>query len=295
MYLHSSSGKPILIDSESEKKIYNHDFSDIPLNLRFDPDDIEMVAGDKRIIGNLLTGVPPKSDGKRIPYDKARAKLEKLSQAKMTIPGAQLIPFVGAGSWDPPIYITGATGSGKSTIATKIIQHDAKNRPVYLFTNHETADPSLQPIWKRIKKVVLRHPIQSEIEEIPWNKVELDNSIALFDDIGSNQDFKELRDQLLEEGRHHNICVIVVDHGIRPNRHNKKCYEECRTVVFFPFSNLPSITKILERYYDLPARIRRKVIENSVKDGRYLIYHQASPIFVATAQTCHLLHPLLNT
>lgn len=295
MLINTKKGNPILIDNISDQRIYCHTESNLPDIKKFDPDDIEMVVRDKRVIGNLMSGTKPKINSKKYIYDKSLKKLEDLSKSKINIEEAELIPLLGYHNWDPPIYITGATGAGKSTIAAKIIKNDIKQRPIYLFTNHEDADPSLKPIWKRMKKVVMRHPIHSEeIPEVSWNNAKLEGSICLFDDIGQNEDYRELRDQLLEEGRHMDIVVIVLDHGIKPNIKNKKCYDECRTVVLFPHSNLPSINKLLERYYDLPARIRRKVIELSNRDGRYLIYRQSNPMFISTAKTCLMLHPLLN-
>ena len=294
MYLHSQTGTPLLIDSNTEKVVYSHHFSDLPIATEFDPADIFMIVGNKRVIDHLLRKEFPRNISLQHTYNEATKRLEELSQTKMRVPDGELVPYLGCNDWDPPIYITGATGSGKSTIATKIIMNDKKNRPVYLFTNHKSDDVSLKPIWKKTRKVVMHHPEARPLKQVRWGDMKLENSICLFDDIGSNKEYKELRDQLLEEGRHMGICVIVIDHEIKPNVKNKKCFEECRTVILFPHSNLPSITRLLERHYNVPAKVRRKVIEMSVQDGRYLIYHQAAPIYVSTAQTCRLLQPLLN-
>jgi DNA helicase HerA-like ATPase len=60
----------------------------------------------------------------------------------VSYPGAYLIPQLGSLPWDGHIYVSGATGAGKSYLIRQIVENDLSTRKVYLFSNVKD-DPSL--------------------------------------------------------------------------------------------------------------------------------------------------------
>jgi predicted AAA+ superfamily ATPase len=110
------------------------------------------------------------------------------------------------------LYITGASGSGKSYYTKSYIKEFQKSKkykdfPVYLFSAL-TEDDSLDEIKpKRIR-------LDESIIDDPISIDELENSLCIFDDTDVIGDKKyvmryiRLLDRILEVGRHKNIFLV---------------------------------------------------------------------------------------
>ena len=104
-------------------------------------------------------------------------------------------------------YITGVSGSGKSTFTRKFVKEYRKifkENEVYLFSC-STSDESLDEVKPK------RFRIEDDLVIDPIKPEELSNSLVIFDDIDTiaNKKIKEAVYQLLNEvlqiGRHHKI------------------------------------------------------------------------------------------
>ena len=158
------------------------------------------------------------------------------------------------------IYITGVSGSGKSTFTRKFVKEYKKifkENEVYLFsclTNDESLD-EVKPKRFRIEDDLVTDPIKPE---------ELSNSLVIVDDIDTiaNKKIKEAVYQLLNEilqiGRHHRISAIITNHLPTNFNWTRIILNECHICVYFPSFATNKVKYLLEQYVDLEKKdIRR--------------------------------------
>lgn len=180
------------------------------------------------------------------------------------IPGAYLIPQLGTAKWDGHIFISGATGAGKSYLIKQIVERDKKHRKVYLFSMVKD-DPSLQGL--------ILHTYDAEIDS-------LEDSICIFDDFPE----RDLRDNILETGRHKNTVAIVVNHKHREWMQTLKPLNESKYMILFPSANRGTVLNEL-RVLGLNVKQRSLLVSMAQHDGRYLIVHQHAPNAIITQQS----------
>jgi uridine kinase len=158
------------------------------------------------------------------------------------------------------IYITGVSGSGKSTFTRKFVKEykkTFKENKVYLFSCL-TEDESLDEIKP------LRFRLEEDLVTDPINVAELSSSLIIFDDIDTiaNKKIKEAVYQLLNEilqiGRHHKISAIVTNHLPTNFNWTRIILNEAHVVVYFPSFATNKVKYLLENYVDLEKKdIRR--------------------------------------
>jgi hypothetical protein len=134
------------------------------------------------------------------------------------------------------LYITGRSGSGKSTYTRKYLEEYKKKfrkRPIYMFSALPD-DPSLDSIEpKRIEldDSLITEPIKAE---------DLKDSAVIFDDIDvlSNKKVRDevykLLNQVLEIGRHFNITCIVTNHLPTNGKDTRRILNEAHSFTYFP-------------------------------------------------------------
>jgi len=187
-----------------------------------------------------------------------------------------LIPALGAAKWDGHIYVSGATGAGKSYLIKQIVMHDEKKREVIVFSDLPN-DESFKELYESglivsLEEAMTENPVD------PYN-----NKIVIFDDC-TRDDAITIRDHLLEKGRHQNTVVICVNHKLREWKATRGPLNEARYVIMFPSANKLSVVKFLDSM-GLDHKIRDQIIKLSNEDGRYLIYHQFNPNALFTQRT----------
>lgn len=178
-------------------------------------------------------------------------------------PQAKLIPQLGKLKWDGHIYVSGATGAGKSFLIRQIVENDLSTRKIYLFSN-VIDDPSL--------KGILLHRYN---EGDP-----LEDSICIFDDYLD----RTLRDTILEQGRHDNTVAITVNHRHREWRQTMKPLNESKYVILFPSANKGTCVNEM-RMLGMNRKQRNAIIDLCQHDGRYMILHQHAPNAVISEKT----------
>ena len=158
------------------------------------------------------------------------------------------------------IYITGVSGSGKSTFTRQFVKEYKtifKENEVYLFsclTNDESLD-EVKPKRFRIEDDLVTDPIKPE---------ELSNSLVIFDDVDTiaNRKIKEAVYQLLNEilqiGRHHKISAIITNHLPTNFNWTRIILNESHIVVYFPSFATNKVKYLLENYVDLEKKEIRK-------------------------------------
>ena len=155
------------------------------------------------------------------------------------------------------LYITGASGSGKSTYTANYLKLYKKihpKNPIYCFSALKE-DESLDVIKpKRIE-------IDDSLVSDPIPIEELQGSCCIFDDIDviSNKKQRDavysILNQCLEVGRHWKISVVITNHLATSGKDTRRVLNECMSVTYFPFSGSNVGTKrLLEDYLGLDKK-----------------------------------------
>lgn len=199
--------------------------------------------------------------------------------------GAFWIPYLSKYDFDGHIYVSGATGSGKSYMIKKIIQNDPRKRKVILFTDLAKSDPSLNGIDydkynDRDKDKNLISPFESK-----WLQGKENNKIMVFDDVQFNEDIIKYRDHMLEKGRHNGTIVICVNHKLRDYSATKRPLNESKFVVLFPCANKGDIFNYLYDNFKINKVMLTEILDIACKEGRHLIIHKHAPNVIASTET----------
>ena len=136
------------------------------------------------------------------------------------------------------IYITGASGSGKSTYTRKYCEEYKKlypKREIYMFSSLKE-DESLDSV--KPNRIILDDRLITD----PLFVDDFKDSLVIADDIDVISDKLHRRavwnllDQILETGRHTNTSCIITNHLPTGGRDTKRILNEAHSVVFFPHS-----------------------------------------------------------
>jgi hypothetical protein len=180
------------------------------------------------------------------------------------------------------LYITGASGSGKSTYTANYIKNYKKmfpKNPIYCFSALKD-DESLDVVKPR------RIEIDDSLFTDPIPIDQLQGSCCIFDDIDviSNKKQRDavynLLNQTLEVGRHHKITVIITNHLATSGKDTRRVLNECMSVTYFPFSGSNVGTKrLLEDYLGLDKKTIKMIKD---KKSRWATIYKNYPQVVMT-------------
>lgn len=222
-------------------------------------------------------------------YNDAKKRLDDNLKKELVIHDGKVVPLPNINSEKGTrIYIAGPTGSGKSTFASMIMREYKKMYPgndIMLFSN-EMKDPVIdehKPVRILLDDSLIDNPIQKE---------ELENSLCVFDDIDAMTDkdielaVEILRDNLLKEGRKHNIFVICTAHQLTNYRKTRNILNDCDSIVFFPKSNVSGIKHYLKTYGGLS---KRQIEEILALPSRWVCYNKNYPGIILYSSGVYLL------
>ncbi len=198
-----------------------------------------------------------------------------------------LVPALGYNKWDGHVYVSGATGAGKSYLINDMLMHDKRQRKVFLFTDHKKIDPSLKPMIQSGRmKIVREDPDESKPWEVSRGEFVRDKrgNIMMFDDC-TDPDALFMRDNALRKARHQDTVVICVNHKMRDNSLTKHILTNSRYMVSFPASNRGDVNNYMRSWLELHPRTRRALLRQAQKDGRQIIFHLQCPNVIATAKS----------
>lgn len=184
------------------------------------------------------------------------------------------------------IYIAGPSGSGKSTWASIYVNQYKKiypKRKFYLFSDvseDEKLD-ALNPLRVKLDERMYTDPLPIDIFK---------DSVVLFDDIDTIKDEKikqsvrNLRDEILEKGRHNNTNVLSISHNPTNNKITKASLLESSSIVLFPGGGDDyHIGTVLKNYCGLNPKKINEIINI---DSRWVQVHKKYPKYILTSHSC---------
>ena len=180
------------------------------------------------------------------------------------------------------LYITGASGSGKSTYTKNYIKCYKKmypKRPVYLFSALKE-DESLDEVQPQ------RILIDDSLVEQPLLAEDFKDSCVIFDDTDciSNKKHRDavnnILGEILETGRHFNTTCILTFHLATGGKDTRRILNEAHSVVYFPHSGSNvGLKRLLMDYLGLDKQTIKAMKDSK---SRWACIHRGYPTVLMT-------------
>jgi hypothetical protein len=188
------------------------------------------------------------------------------------------------------VYLSGASGSGKSFLISTLISKHLPPRDAGVFYLGPFAnDPSFKAIHKHLIPVDLDQFRREEKRDIEIDDFP-EGSVVIFDDIESLPNAKQvesLRDRVLSVFRHRSLKLYCVNHVGMAGSKTKKLLLECKYVVVYPSSNWKQVETLLKVYMGLDKE-KLSLIKN--QPSRWVLCCKAFPSYFVTQHSVGILN-----
>lgn len=223
-------------------------------------------------------------------YHEAMMDIQKNMKSEINIKDGKLIPLPNK-SVVEKIYVSAPSGAGKSTWCSNYIKEYRKmfkDDEIYLFSSIDK-DKVLD------KYEPIRVPLDIELTTEPMDvEEEMANSLAIFDDIDTIQHPRirnyviNLRDHLLECGRHFNVRMLSTSHILMNYKSTRKLLNEATAVCLFPKS---AGTYHIKRFLKLYAGMEQSDIKKFLNlPSRWVCLYKTYPMYVIHEHGVYLLN-----
>lgn len=223
---------------------------------------------------------------------KKSVKIDDMPESKeMNFPDGTLVPIPNKiKDQIDRLYVAGPTGAGKSTWIGHYMAQYKRMFPkndIFVFSRLEQdkALDKYKPIHVKFDESIIENPIKAE---------ELRDSLCIFDDIDTIQDkvlnkaINNLKDDLLQTGRHANIYIVVTSHQILNYKRSRDVLNEANGVVFFPrASGQYAIKNFLKEYIGLGKDEVAKILR---LPSRWVMAAKNYPPYILHEHGVYLLH-----
>ena len=186
--------------------------------------------------------------------------------------------------------ITGGTGSGKTFFTSEFLKVNKprKGAGIFMFSPFEE-DPSIKnkniiPI--KLENYEEEYDREFNIEDLPKG------SICIFDDVDTynkqyRQMYLDVRDTLMERGRHLDISTINIQHNPLQGVKGKVVLRESMYYVCFPRYNVRDTKVLLKTYTGMTTDQINEVMN---VDSRWVMVKKSVPNYYVAEHQIGLLH-----
>ena len=218
-------------------------------------------------------------------YDDASQHVNDSLEKYMSCNDSFIMPVIDF-SISKRIYVTGASGSGKSTWLSHLLSlNRGKKQAIFFFSPFK--DEGLYGL-KNIIDVDMSE-FEAENEREFAEEDIMPGSICVFDDIESHKTHKkaliELRNIILQRGRHENVSCITVSHNPMQGVSTKDSLRECSYYCMFK-NNERDVTHLLKGYCNFNQKMVDDVLS---QDTRYIFISKDVPKYYITNHSIKLL------
>ncbi len=228
----------------------------------------------------LINQEPPENDHLRKLYDIANLQMEENKDKEVLIKNGEIEPIINPNVERQVFYISGMSGSGKSTYVNKIINSYNKffkSHKIYLFSNKEFDE-------SYTNKNIIRMSLNDELIEDPITLEEIKDSMVIFDDIEGVPNKKimneldRLRDVILQQGRSYHVWFCYVSHLANNYKQTRTILNECHSITIFPaMTTTYSLKYLLEKYFGFSKDDIKKLLN---LNSRWVTIFKMPCIFV---------------
>lgn len=210
-------------------------------------------------------------------------------------PNEEFIITPSAGLERDVLYVTGRSGSGKSTFAGKFADeyHRMFPKRMILLFSLVPEDASIDREY--IKKIDLNKLVDAEIGLEDFEK-----TLCIFDDVDADllkndrallEKMKSVQDQMLLMGRHHKVSVIILAHEGTRGKESKRILNECNAITIFPYHmKNQHLTYLTKEYFGLSLAQRREMMKTA-KQSRSVTFIQSYPPVMFSSKLCYVIEP----
>jgi energy-coupling factor transporter ATP-binding protein EcfA2 len=251
---------------------------------RVDPIDIDIIKEAVR------EGKEPRERHLKPIYAQVKAALKECEGKEFHINSGEMSQVPNTELERECLYIAGPSGSGKSTYVNKYVKQYLRTYPgneVYIFSR--VADDKTLRDNDEIKRI----PIDENLVDDPIDNSELEDSIAIFDDIDTIREkplreaVSSLRNDLLETGRHHKVTLLCTSHLLMDRDKTRTLLNEATSVTFFPNSGQAyHVKRFLKEYCGLDKHQIDRVLR---LPSRWVTIGKTAPMYILYDKGCYLI------
>lgn len=178
------------------------------------------------------------------------------------------------------LYISGVSGSGKSTYSGKYIKEFKKlfkDDEIFIFSSvgKDEAFDKYHPV---------RIPIDEDLINDPLTIQDFENSLTIFDDTDTirNKVYRDIvndiKAEIIEIGRHYKARCLITSHLISNFHSTRQILNECTSITFFPRA---SGTYHIKNYLKTHAGLDKNQISRILKiSSRWITIYRIYPSYL---------------
>jgi hypothetical protein len=222
-----------------------------------------------------------KSDVMRKVYDDVKTKGNVSGKDSVVVKDGGVVPCYDKNVERKVSYIAGMSGSGKSTIASKMIYNYHKTFPnnrVILFSN-KPEDPALDK-----HKFLIRAVLDEELYTDPFTLDDIRDTLIIYDDVEYikdkeiNNELDRLRDLILQQGRSYHISFLYICHQLTNYRNTRIILNEMMECIIFPtLTTTYSLKYLTEKYYGMN---KNELMKLKSLPSRYVCLRKLPPCVI---------------
>ena len=238
----------------------------------------------------LINQEEPENQHLKKLYDIANLQLGEDKQKEIIIKNGEIEPIINPNAERQVFYISGMSGSGKSTYVNKIINSYNKffkKNKIYLFSNKEHDD-------SYTNKNIIKMSLNEDLVDDPITLEEIKDSMVIFDDIEGvpskkiMNELDRLRDVILQQGRSYKVYFCYVSHLANNYKQTRTILNECHSITIFPaMTTTYSLKYLLEKYFGFSKDDIKKLLS---LNSRWVTIFKMPCIFVMHEDGAYLVN-----